>query len=165
MFGFFRKLLKSSDQIVYIRFTRDKISFYYYPLDVRYEDEPILALRKKGKNWNVTAVGKAVYDLKPEDTSVIYTPFKPFALEPENFGLAQKVVRALMEKGGALKGALISPRVIMHPNKSYVSEMEAHAYRELALSAGAREAVVYVGDELSADEIESVMQNRENRFI
>ncbi|MGB5964352.1 MAG: hypothetical protein WBF77_01640 [Sulfurimonadaceae bacterium] len=160
MFSFFRNLIKSSNQIVYIRFTRDKISFYYYPSDVRYEDEPILAIKKKGKKEIVSAVGKEIKDLKPEDTSIVHTPFKPFLPEPENFDLGEKVIRYLMQKGATFKGSLDAPRVIIHPDKSYVSEMEAQAYRELALSAGAREAVVYVGDELSVDEIEGVMQNR-----
>ncbi len=160
MFGFFRNLFKSSDQIVYIRFTRDKISFYYYPSDVRYEDEPLLAIKKKGKKEIVSAVGKEIYDLKTEDNSVVHTPFKPFLLEPDNFNLAEKVIRYLMKKGATFKGSLVSPRVIIHPDKTYVAEGEEQAYKELALSAGAREAVVYVGDELSVDELESVMQNR-----
>lgn len=160
MFGFFRNLFKSSDQIVYIRFTRDKVSFYYYPADVRYEDEPILAIKKRGKKEIVSAVGKEIKALKEEDTSVVYAPFKPFEMEPENFNHAEKVISYLMKKGASFKGSLVSPRVIIHPNKTYVAEGEEQAYRELALSAGAREVVVYVGDELSADEIQSVMQNR-----
>ncbi|MEN8147774.1 MAG: rod shape-determining protein [Campylobacterota bacterium] len=157
MFSFFRNLFKSSDQIVYIRFTRDKVSFYYYPSDVRYEDEPMLAIKKKGKKETVSAVGKEIKELKEEDTSAIYTPFKPFEMEPENFNHAEKVISYLMKKGATFEGSLVAPRVIIHPNKTYVSEMEEDAYRELAMSAGAREVVVYVGDELQVGEIEGVM--------
>ena len=159
MFDFLRNLFKSSDQIVYIRFTRDKVSFDYYPSDVHYEDEPILAVKKKGKKEIVTAVGKEIYDLKPEDTSVVHTPFKPFLLEPDNFNLGEKVIAYLIKKGATFKGSLISPRVIIHPDKTYVAEGEEQAYRELALSAGAREVVVYVGNALQPDEFEETMQN------
>ncbi len=160
MFSFFRNLFASSEQIVYIRFTRDKISLYYYPSGVHYEDEPIIAIKKKGNKEIVSAVGKEISDLKPEDTSVVYTPFKPFSLEPDNFNLAEKVVHYLIKKGATFKGSLVSPRVIIHPDKTYVAEGEEEAYRELALSAGAREVVVYVGDKLQFDEFEGVMQNR-----
>ena len=160
MFDFLRKFFKSSDQIIYIRFTRDKVSFSYYPSDVHYEDEPILAIRKKGNKELVSAVGREVYDLQPEDTSVIYTPFKPFEIEPDKFNFAEKLIRYLMQKGGDSTGAIVAPRVIIHPDKTYVSEMEEDAYRELAMGAGAREVVVYVGNELQSDEIESVMENR-----
>jgi rod shape-determining protein MreB len=127
---------------------------------VHYEDEPILAIKKKGSKIIVSAVGKEIYDLNHEDTSVAHTPFKPFLLEPDNFDLGVKVIRYLMKKGATFEGTLGSPRVIIHPDKTYVAEGEEQAYRELALSAGARDVVVYVGDELQFDEFEGVMQNR-----
>ena len=159
MFNFFSNLFKPSEQIVYIRFSRDKVSFYYYPSGIRYEDEPLLAIKKRGKKEIVTAVGREIQELKEEDNSVVYSPFKPFDMEPENFAHGEKVIRHLMHKGATFKGSLVAPRVIIHPDKSYVSEMEEQAYRELALSAGAREAVVYVGKPLQAEEIEDIMDN------
>ncbi|MDA3945649.1 MAG: hypothetical protein PF439_03100 [Helicobacteraceae bacterium] len=160
MFGYIRGLVKKYDRIVYIRFRNGKITFYHYPLGLRYQDEPILAVKRKGNAFVVSAVGKKVYELKEEDSSVVYEPFNPFMLEPENFALAEKVVRALMQHELSFMYRLFLPKVIIHPDKSYVSEMEAQAYKELALSAGAREAVVYVGDELSVDEIEDVMKKK-----
>ena len=71
MFSFFRNLFKSSDQIVYIRFRRDKVSFYYYQSGVSYEDEPMLAIKKKGKKEIVSAVGKEIKELKEEKTNMI----------------------------------------------------------------------------------------------
>ena len=159
MFDFFRNLFTSVEQIVYIRFARDKVHFDYHPSGLHYEDEPILAVKKKGKKEIISAVGKEVFDLPEEDTSVVYTPFKPFEIEPDNFNLAEKVIRHLMQKGADFKGALVSPRVIIHPNKTYVSEMEEDAYRELAMSAGAREVVVYVGDKLQPDDLENIMND------
>jgi len=158
MFGFIKNWLKKQDRIVYIRIRNNVIKLYHYPQGIAYEDEAILAVKKRGKESVVSAVGKAVYDLKEEDTSVIYTPFKPFDLEPENFNLAEKLIRAQLIATGARK-SLIAPRLIIHPDKTYVSAMEEQAYKELALSAGAREAVVYVGKKLEPDEIEAVMQN------
>ena len=159
MFDFFRNLFSSVDQIVYIRFTRDKIHFYYHPSGVYYEDEPILAVKKKGKKEIISAVGNEVFDLSEEDTSFVYTPFKPFAMEPDNFNLAEKVIRHLMQKGGDFKGALVSPSVIIHPNKTYVSEMEEDAYREVAMNAGARKVVVYVGEKLQPENLENIMND------
>ena len=160
MFDFFRNLFSSTEQIVYIRFTRDKISFDYHPSGIHYEDEPILAIKKRGNKEVVSAVGREIKELKPEDTSIVLTPFKPFMLEPYNFNLGEKVIRYLMQKGATFKGSLAAPRVIIHPDKTYVSEVEEDAYRELALSAGAREVVVYVGKKLQPDEIESIIQSK-----
>ncbi len=156
MFSYIRNLVKRYDRTVYIRFSRGKVTFDHYPLGVHYQDEPILACKKRGDSFVVTAIGKAVYDLKPEETSVVYEPFNPFSLEPENFELAEEVVREFMQRDVPFMYRLFSPRVIIHPDKSYVGEMEKEAYKELALSAGARDAVVYVGDKLSADDVEDV---------
>lgn len=160
MFSYFQNLKKSSKLIIYIRFRRETIEFYYYPFERVFEDESIIAVKKKGDKTYVSAVGKEVHDLKAEDTSVVRTPFSPFLLEPENFDLGEKMIRHLMQKGMPFKGNLFAPKVIIHPNKSYVSEMEEEAYKELALGAGAREAVVYVGEALKLEMLEDVMQKR-----
>lgn len=132
------------------------MTFYHYPMQLRYQDESIIALQKKGSRTVVTAIGREVYALKPEDQSVVYEPFTPFALDPENFSIAESFVRGLIEREVPWKYRIIfAPRVIIHPDKSYVGEHEEQAYRELALSAGAREAVVYVGERLSDEGIEA----------
>lgn len=161
MFDFIREWWKKQERIVYIRIRNNKITFYHYPHGVQYEDDAILAVRHSGSKSVVTAVGKAVFTLKENDKSVVYEPFNPFTYEnPEIFTLAEKLIRALLTSAPEFKHTLVSPRVIIHPDKTYISDMEEQAYRELALSAGAREAVVYVGDKLSDNEIESVMHNR-----
>lgn len=159
MIGFIQNWFKKYDRIVYIRLRKGKITFYHYPQGISYEDEPVIAVKKKGKTSFVSGVGKAIYDLKSEDTSVVYEPFNPFSYEPDNLNLAVKVIRKLIEHK-SFKYSLVSPKMIIHPDKSYLSEMEEQIYRELALMVGAREVVVYVGDELQPDELEGVMQNR-----
>ena len=125
-----------------------------HPSGYSYDDMAMIAINRQGKKEKVAAVGDAVMELPENDRSVIYTPFTPFSLEPENFLLAEKSILYLLKKAMP-KNALLSPRVIMHPDKSYVSEEEQEAYRELALSAGAREVSVYVGKVLESDEFES----------
>ena len=158
LFSYFRNLQKSFNLIIYIRFRCERVELYYYPFDSTYEDELIIAIRKKGKKEYISAVGKEIHTLSRDDTSVVRTPFSPFLLEPDNFNLGEKVVRYFLQKGMPFRGALIAPKVIIHPNKSYVSEMEEQAYRELALSAGAREVVVYVGDTLKPEMLENIMK-------
>ncbi len=158
MFGFFRDWWKKQDRIVYIRIRNNTITFYHYPHGVEYEEDAILAVRHSGSKSVVTAVGKAVFTLKENDKSVVYEPFNPFTYEdPENFTLAEKLIRALITSAPEFKYTIVSPRVIVHPDKTYISKMEEEAYRELALSAGAREAVVYVGNKLQPEEFERVM--------
>ena len=158
MFDFIRGLFQKEEHIVYIRFQRGKVILYHLPGGIRYEDEPILAIRKKGGAHVVTAVGREIQELKPEDPSVVVSPFDALAHDSDNFFLASKVLSSLIRKSAPSGRKLAAPRVIIHPEKSYLSENEAEAYRELVLNAGASEAVVYVGDILHPDAFEAVLQ-------
>ncbi|WP_345974121.1 hypothetical protein [Sulfurimonas sp. HSL3-7] len=158
MFGLIRGLFQKEEHIVYIRFRRGKVTLHHLPGGIRYEDEPILAIKKKGAADVITAVGREIQELKPEDPSVVVAPFDSLEHDPDSFLLASKVLSALIRKSAPSGHKLAAPRVIIHPEKSYVSENEAEAYRELVLNAGAAEAVVYVGDTLHPDAFEAILQ-------
>jgi len=148
VFGLFKKLFNFTQHTVYIRFKNEKVHFSFFPEEIHYTELPLIALNKTSKKPKVTAVGEAVKELPPEDPSVVYAPFEPF--EPEvHFDLAEKTLRTLMQKEGVLRGALIAPRIVIHPDKSTLSETERQAYEELGLSIGGREVVVHVGESLN----------------
>ena len=153
MFTFVKKLFTKQDITVYIRFRNEKVYISAFPSLKSHEDLPIIAVIKKGETFKVSAVGEAVMHLPETDRSVVYTPFAPFSVEDDNFELAEKILQHLLQNVIS-KSLLLRPKIIMHPDKSHLSEMEEEAYRELALSAGAREAIVYVGKALENDELE-----------
>ena len=157
MFSAIKNFFKKQDIIIYVRLRKEKIFLVVHPLELEYEDLAIIAVNRQIKKEKVSAVGRAVLELPESDPSVVFTPFAPFDLEPENFLLAEKLLLFLFKKSMP-KSALIAPRVIMHPDKSYVSEMEADAYRELALSAGAREVYVHIGDILDPEDFEPLFE-------
>ena len=154
MFTAIKSFFKKQNIIIYIRFRNDKVYLVASPSGLEYEDLALIAVNKQTKKEKITAVGSSVQELPESDPSVIFTPFHPFELEPENFVLAEKMILFLIKKHMP-KRALIAPRVIMHPDKSYISEMEEDAYKELALSAGAREVYVHIGHILALEEFES----------
>ena len=152
MFGILKSWFKKQDVTIYIRFRKEKVYLTYLPSHVTVETLPIIAVEKKGKDFKVSAVGREVLDLPTDSKAVVYTPFEPFSFEPENFEMAERCLQYLLRQGLG-KSALIAPKVVIHPDKSYLSEMEEQAYRELALSAGSREVVVYIGKMLNSDEV------------
>lgn len=154
MFGWF----KSVDRIVYIRFRKEKVYLSHYPQGETFEELPIIAVTKKGDKIRVEAVGKAVLELPPENRSVVYTPFDPFVLEPENFELAELTLRHLLQENKRYKKSWIKARFVIHPDKSHLSEQEEDAYRELGLSIGAREVKVYVGTPLEEMSVKALFQ-------
>ena len=112
MFGFIRGLFQREEHTVYIRFQRGKVILTHLPGGIRYEDEPILAIRKKGGAHVVTAVGREIQELKPEDPSVVVSPFDALEHDADNFLLASKVLSALIRKSAPSGRKLAAPRVI-----------------------------------------------------
>jgi len=154
MFGWF----KSVDRLVYIRFRKEKVYLSHYPEGETFEELPIIAVIRKGDRFRVEGVGKAVLDLPQENRSIVYTPFEPFVLEPENFELAELTLRHLLQQDKRYKNSWIKARFVIHPDKSYISEQEEDAYRELGLSVGAREVAVYVGNSLDASALKALFE-------
>lgn len=90
-------------------------------------------------------------------------PFTTTRLLLGQFQVAETVLRKGLREisGGGLFQA--SPVVVIHPLEMVeggLSEVEARAFRELALSSGARKAYVHVGAPLSDAEIVSLIQKR-----
>ncbi len=156
MFSKVKAWFKKQDTTLYIRFKNEKVYLSAQPSGEMLEELAVMAVVKKGKNLKITAIGKAVQELSEKDNSVAYAPFSPLSLEPENFELAEKFLVALVKKGLS-SSALIRPKVIIHPDKTHLSEMEEQAYRELALSAGAREVAVYIGKTLEPVDFEEIL--------
>ena len=159
MFGILKKIFKIKETVVYVRFKNEKVHFSFFPQGVTFSELPIIALNKKGKVPKVTAVGKAIMELPVEDPSVVYAPFDPFTPE-ESFDLAEKTMMALLQKEGVLKHAMLAPRLVIHPDKSALSDNEEQAYLELGLCMGGRDVVVYVGETLDEKGVKTLLKNK-----
>jgi len=83
------------------------------------------------------------------------TPFTTTRLLVGNFESAQRTLKsAIAQSGGSL--FLVSPNVLMHPLEMVeggLSQIEERIFRELAVGAGAKKVVVWVGAELPDSEV------------
>ncbi len=93
---------------------------------------------------------------KIEIQSSALEPFTTTRLLIGEFTKSQQVLKAGLKK--ILSGRWYSPapKIVIHPMEMVdggLSEIEARILREVAMSAGARKVVVWVGHELSDHEI------------
>ena len=80
-------------------------------------------------------------------------PFSTKRLLIGEFSIAEKLLKEGFKK---LTNSFIAPIVIVHPLENIderLSEVEEKIFKELALSAGAKEAKLWLGKELTDDEI------------
>jgi hypothetical protein len=84
------------------------------------------------------------------------TPFSTKRLLVGQFSIAEKLLKSGLDQ---LSKSFISPIVIIHPLENIddkLSEVEEKILKELALSAGAREVKLWIGKELTDEELLNV---------
>ena len=84
------------------------------------------------------------------------TPFSTKRLLIGQFTVAEELLKKAFSH---FPKSLVSPKVVMHPIEMIyetLSEVEERVLREVALSAGAREAKLWVGKELTDKELLNV---------
>ncbi|ATC96598.1 rod shape-determining protein [Pseudoalteromonas tunicata] len=147
MLTFLRGLF-SNDLLVEL--SQNKISIQVFSSDIKYEDEPYIAIEKTKKGEVVKAIGK----IAKQETSgniAVTNPFQHTRSFVGDFLLAEKIIQhGVFEiHKSRIRPA---PRIIMHQlekTEGGLTSIEDRILRELALGAGAREVVIYLGDKIN----------------
>ena len=156
MFAFLRSLF-SNDLLVEL--SENKISIKVFSSNIKYEDEPYIAIETTRKGEIVKAIGKIA---KRETSSkiTITNPFQHPRSFIGDFFLAEKIIQhGVFEiHKSRIRPA---PRIIMHQlekTEGGLTSIEDRVLRELAVGAGAREVVIYLGGKIntSVDSFDSV---------
>lgn len=144
----FLRGLFSNDLLVEL--STSKISIKVFSSDIKYEDAPYIAIEKTSKGQTVKAIGKLA---KREISSniTISNPFNHPRSFVGDFFLAELIImHGIFETHESwVKPA---PRIIMHQTEKVeggLTNIEHRVLRELAIGAGAREVVVYLGNKIN----------------
>lgn len=102
---------------------------------------------------------KLVIQLPSEGKTVVReAPFSHPRTVIGDFAVAEKALRDGMKEAWPSRLLAPRPQVIMHPREVIeggLTMIEERALQELALGAGARQASVWVGAELTKEEVEA----------
>ncbi|WP_244325654.1 rod shape-determining protein [Shewanella aestuarii] len=149
MFTFIRSLF-SHDLL--FELSENKLSIKAFSSDLSYEDEPYIALENTKKGEIIKAIGKEAKSLSGSNIRVL-NPFKHNRSFIADFMCAEKILQHGMY---TLHKSKIkpSPRVIVHQLEKTdggLTDIEERVLRELALGAGAREVVIYLGSKINTN--------------
>jgi rod shape-determining protein MreB len=142
-----------------VELSENKISIKVFSSNIKYEDEPYIAIETTRKGEIVKAIGKIA---KRETSSkiTITNPFQHPRSFIGDFFLAEKIIQhGVFEiHKSRIRPA---PRIIMHQlekTEGGLTSIEDRVLRELAVGAGAREVVIYLGGKIntSVDSFDSV---------
>ncbi|ODA36097.1 hypothetical protein A8L45_00380 [Veronia pacifica] len=115
---------------------------------------PLIALRDDGKKGKViVALGDSAHTQDAEALDIVNPFSHPRTIIAEPYG-AEKVIRHCFNTLRKYR-LFVSPyAVVVHPmekNEGGLTEVEKAALDELFVKSGARETLIYEGDELSPD--------------
>ncbi|WP_240433869.1 rod shape-determining protein [Shewanella japonica] len=149
MFTFIRSLF-SHDLL--FELSENKLSIKAFSSDLSYEDEPYIAIESTKKGEVIKAIGKEAKSLSGSNIKVL-NPFKHNRSFVADFMCAEKILQHGMY---TLHKSKIkpSPRVVVHQLEKTdggLTDIEERVLRELALGAGAREVVIYLGSKINTN--------------
>jgi rod shape-determining protein MreB len=160
MFG---TLMNNAGGLLYVQIWKKRIRITDDGSRKSIEETPLIAIESGPKGETVAAVGTRARGLRGTTVREI-NPFDHPRTVLHDFTAAEKLLRVLFERVRTGRLSLVAPRVVMHPMETFedgLTDIEKRALTEVALSAGAREAVVYDGREFPAGAIdfESLKRN------
>jgi rod shape-determining protein MreB len=151
-----RQLLNRFGTTIYAQIWESRVKLTDIQTEKIFDEKPLVAIDNKDKSKPVVvAVGNEV-SIGAADVEII-NPFSHPRVLFSDFTVGEKFFQYAIKK--LLGDKLISPGpfVIVHPmekTEGGLTMIEVRAFRELAFGAGARDSVVYEGNELSTYEID-----------
>lgn len=147
MFTFIRSLF-SNDLL--IELSERTVAIKTFKSNTKYEDEPFIAIEKKDGKEIIKAIGKDAKYLSAPNTRVL-NPFKHSRSFVADFMCAEKILQHGIYSIHKSK-IRPAPRVVIHQLEKTdggLTDIEDRVLRELALGAGAREVLVYLGERIN----------------
>ena len=142
-------------QLLYVQVSPEKLTVRDPKAGVSISEVPEVAIAYDPKA-NILGVGKDAHSHKAKPTVKIVNPFAHPRSMVSDFTVGEQLLKAFVLR---VRGSSIfspAPKIVMHllgdPDGGF-TQVEARAFHEMALGAGASEVVVWQGRALSDQEI------------
>jgi rod shape-determining protein MreB len=147
----FERFQKQLEPVFYVQIWGIRIRAVDILTGDTFDKKSIVALEtNKKRQVVIKAVGSEASFMSGDAISII-NPFKHERTLLADFTLAERLLRYIFQKLYEGKRFRASPIVVIHPMEKLeggLTMIEDRAFRELALMAGARETVLYLGEQL-----------------
>lgn len=149
-----RKLLRSSRRIVYIRISSERVCMQSND-GLHWEASPHVGIKTQGNSKVIAVIKDGASYHNSAGVSLWANPFGHPRTLISDFTLAEKLLsqglRTMLRNMGGF--FITAPALaIIHPlekTEGGLTEVEQRAFKELGLSVGFRESLVYTGPELA----------------
>ena len=137
---------------LYIQVWENRLKISSIQSNEVYDQEPLMAIETKSNGEKlVFDIGSSCKNLDHRKYKIV-NPFSHPRVLLGDFYVAEKIVQHAVKEIHKNRYIAPAPRVIFQPMEKIeggLSAVEERAFRELCMGAGAREVLIYLGDELS----------------
>jgi len=155
-------LLSSLQPLLYIKISPQLLTIRNVKTGAQISEVPELAISRGSAKRVVLGFGAtaraAAAAAEGNQSSEIINPFAHPRSLVSDFTTGEVLLRAFVRQARGTALFSLAPRVVLHPLGSPAggfTQVERRALREMALGAGASELVLWIGQELSDQEVQS----------
>jgi rod shape-determining protein MreB len=164
-------LLSNLQPLLYIKISPELLTIRNVKTGAQMSEVPELAISTGSAKRMVLGFGanaRAAAAAEGEQSSEIINPFAHPRSLVSDLTVGQVLLKTFVKHAHRATLFAPSPRIVMHPLGSPAggfTQIERRALREMALGAGASEVVLWIGRELSDQEVQSdlVLRKDEGR--
>lgn len=137
---------------LYIEIWEDHIKVTDMKTGATFDEKPLVAIKMNNKGFkSISAIGNNAIYAESEKNIKVVNPFSHPRTLLSDFEIGERLLRYIFQK---LSGNTIfkpAPAVVIHPmekTEGGLTMIEKRAFKELAIGAGARDAIIYQGQQL-----------------
>lgn len=141
---------------LYLRLSPERLTVRNVKTGVFVSEVPEIAILRVSKKSQILGVGAEASLHRATPFVELINPFAHPRTMVGDFTAGQEVVKAFIRKLPGSSWFALAPRVVFHPlgdPAGGFTQVEARAFREMALGAGASDVVMWQGPELSDQEV------------
>lgn len=166
-------LLSNLQPLLYVKISPELLTIRNVKTGAQMSEVPELAIstgsaKREVLGFGANARAAAATAVDGNQSSEIINPFAHPRSLVSDFTVGQVLLKTFVKHAHRATLFAPSPRIVMHPLGSPAggfTQIERRALREMALGAGASEVVLWIGRELSDQEVQSdlVLKNDDGR--
>jgi rod shape-determining protein MreB len=162
-------MLQTLAPLLYVKVSPDRLTVRNVRTGLEISEVPEMAIggRNPGKR-TILAVGTAAREAASSQAAELVNPFLHPRTLLGDFTVGEQLLKAFLRRLKGNAWYLPSPRIVFHPLGTPAggfTQVERRGFRDMAVGAGASDVVLWVGRELSDQEVQSpeVLKHPEGR--
>lgn len=161
-------MLSAFSPLLYVKVAPERLTVRNVRTGAEIAEVPEIAIGNAGKKAVILGVGAEARTAASTQSAELVNPFNHPRTLIGDFTVGEQLLKAFVRRLNSNSWFALAPRIVMHPLGSPAggfTQVERRAFRELALGAGASGVVLWVGRELSDQEVQSaeVLNSEEGR--